>query len=294
MLEYVIVENCRLPVRDLLGGYARRGQHQAVFVFNCDMEQFADATVRLFATCSSIGKPVDSVAVYWHMGKDETEIELPRLLVPRRESPERVLVYDQTGIFDDIACFKAHEVKPIVQQGKTGTSYAALPQFENMPISADWEEVILRGTRAAVVKIALGRLMGGLSEETTSEYVRSFVEGISFGKLSFPVEDDDMDNCVHDLYPKSVDLAAAYLLATEGYVHPDTATEAMLDAVLSIPSLLAIWEHATRTAGLPVTFLASKGAKADADTIMAMGSLLGADSMIDAYFVGVPLEDIIA
>ena len=293
MLDHVIAGKCRIPVRDLLGGYARRGQHQAVFVFDRDMEQFADATIRLFATCSSIGN-VDSVAVYWHASKDETKIELPRLLVPRRESPERVLIYDQTGIFDDIACFKSHEVEPIMQQGGTGTSYAALPQFENMPISSHWEEVILRGTRAAAVTLVLGRLMGGLSEETESEYVRNFVEGISFGKLSFPVDDNDMDNWAHELYPKSIDLAAAYLLATEGYVRPDEATKEMLDTMLSIPSLLAIWEHATRTAGLPVTFLASQGSKADAETIMAMGSLLGADSMIDAYFAGVPLEDIFA
>lgn len=268
-------------------------EHRALFVFDKKMPSFANAALGLFAISGTISKPIDSIGVYWHTHPEKTMHEVSTILQPSKGKPETVLIYDQSGTLDDIACFKSNEVEPITLKRGAVKSYGALPKFDKIAISDDKKEEIGELARAAAVQVVLSKLDSVVYKECESTYVQDAVCGISLGNLECPINEDDIENWRNEYADRDY-YAAAYLLAAEGYIEKDADFEKLIACVEMLPDMLALWKYCAVQAGIPIVFGGGEKMTVSTEGIRMLGEMLGVDSAMDAYLAGVPMEDIMA
>lgn len=227
------------------------------------------------------------------------------------------VLWDQSGRHDDIALIKSHEIELHIQRGDEYLdeieSCRVVPKLGQLRITGERAEKI-----ATITKVGLFEKLQKIAVKPDDqdyhpprpsvECLRELVDALTFGhhKLALPREFSGYSD-----YPREPSIeyyeAEAVELMLGGYVESDDDTMEAAMLYREIDDIIELWESAFEKSGVPFMLKVDEGAgmfeddpgasmrtNVRSEGIRAIGSALGIDSMVDAYFEGVSLEDIMA
>lgn len=264
----------------------------------CDrnMQSFTTSTLKLLATAGLIDDSISRLGIYrYGRSPESTRDDVAKLLDTGRTNAYQQkqafvtkVLYDQTGMFDDIAQVKSYEIRPAKTKLWRSQAY---PHFDNIEIDAGRRESIRMAARMKAIQALSSTIMHDSHPECSPQYVQELVSGVTFGSVSLCLNENDMptdDELEYGVYPE-----AAIRLVSKKYVDVDEETMTLIRSTFVVSNIMKIWKYAAEQSGAPICF-SSAAPTAKSETIMDLGRVIGADSMMEAYLSGVPLDDIMA
>lgn len=264
----------------------------------CDrnMQSFTTSTLKLLATAGLIDDSISRLGIYRYGSSPEnTRDDVMKLLdtgranvYQQRQAFTTKILYDQTGMFDDIAHVKSYEIRPAKTQL---WRFQAYPHFDNIEVDADRKENIRMAARMKAIQVLSSAIIHDSHPECSPQHMQELVSGITFGSVSLCLNENDMptdDELEYGVYPES-----AIRLVSKKYVDVDEETMTLIRSTRTVSNIMKIWKYAAEQSGAPIRF-SSAAPTAKSETIMDVGRVIGADSMVEAYLSGVPLDDIMA
>lgn len=206
-----------------------------------------------------------------------------------------IVLYDQTGKFDDISCFPSHSI--IVENE---SSLISLSDDFHPYISKERRERIREWLRISCMCLFIDSSARSITDgDFDFDNVQELVNAMSFGHIEVQfTQEDTHDYLSYDTNAQTPDglfALSCALLASNNAGIIEEEEGAMMQCCADTSAVMEIWERACAMSGVPVSLNGDAGSyKPDKKMIRKLGELLGVDSMVEAYFRGVPLEDILA
>ena len=214
----------------------------------------------------------------------------------REGFPNSCVLWDQSGTVDDALIRKNEiEVGKIASKKGSGNTYIAIPKFEECELSEEAldyvRSAVYFGLRSRITE-AMKPTGSELYLSLTDDEIDEIMKAITFERCHARVDEHvDHVRFREEYFHCSIELVLrGYAKVGDNFVELARNANIFNDC-------LYIWTQTIRNMGIPIVF-APAYIPSDFDIkksgIIALGEGLGIDSMVDAYFEGVPIEDILA
>lgn len=223
------------------------------------------------------------------------------MLMARCARKGAVVLYDSSSTYDDIAVLRSTDIEcrdDLIPNNWNANQrplkVPVLRQGHGFHIPSEKNSKILR----AACKGALNQFVlapnSFASKKMSGQQVSAMASAMSFGKVRLDDEGTaleeylvEQDGTVWEHPFFSLGLALA------NSVEADCESRKFIDECLALYDVYGIWQHCFATSKLPLCF-DEMAVESNQEMLMAVGGLIGAESCVDAYFGGVPIEDILA
>lgn len=209
------------------------------------------------------------------------------------------VLYDISGIYDDIAVVKSTEISVRAINGKHNRRY--LPKLclssPSDLIADEYAEDIRNAARLGACKMIFDLFLRELTEyKFDARYLVDAVKGISCERLSLPIAQQDVEDYFdspNEWYDWGLNPHWALELCRCGAVQPRDEDVELFDVLDDLAAMAQLWKHACRSSGLPIALSQHEDLSSiDAGMLSKLAEMLSMDSYLDAYLAGVPVEDI--
>lgn len=123
-------------------------------------------------------------------------------------------------------------------------------------------------------------------------------DAMSYGNIQLSYTEADInDYWLEDIdsqYDNGVDAKACGKLILSGIIEMTDDEKKLIKDFNDTAAVLSLWQHACNSAGIPLDLSDSSGSrKPNKQMTKDIGHIIGVDTSVDAYFAGVPVEDLL-
>lgn len=276
-------------------------ESQGIVVMNPMVQAKTRDVVALLSTAGFVNNTLNCIiCLDGCHGEEHVMSEVNEIFSKKDWRDTTFMLYDATGVYDDIACVKSEQIAMRSSWKVHPLTGIPIPMPVLAPggfsVPEEKAERIRKLARYGSLHHVMDATVFGMGKEMGAENMSAAIAALSFGNVSVEVKEADFlskEELGLD-EERAEDPICSAEFVESGVVADSEENVRFVKDLKRMHDVSTIWRRCIRDSGMPVELDFHDGRKCEPDMIRKLGEAIGADSAVDAYFAGVPLEDIFA